>query len=439
MRTRRASRAPAPRRPRARSRRAAAPSPRPSRARARPRGRVRARDAAGDDPQARRAARRRARARSSSASTSRSRRRSARCASSTPRATRSRPARPSTPAAAARRSRSSSSPASATAATRRPTASSPPTGTRSPPASSSPSAIRPRPPSRWRRCWPTAAPARSTNTALAFARGFQYAAIALGLGTLIFFLYCWRGASTRLHAPARAAAARRRARRLRLRGRRRDPAGRRRPGRHVLGGGQARRGERGARHPLRPRLGHRRRGLARRARRARAAPAAGGGAPANFAPGGSEGTPGCAGMRPRWRERRRRAGAVLVGPRARRGEPRRRRGRRAPARPRRRPRPLAAARPALTPKLLALAVPLVALALLPSLGGHTSVQKPVAILLPSNILHVLAMSAWLGGHRRARVRAAHGHLGARARASGRRCWRARSRASPRWPRSRCRC
>jgi copper transport protein len=33
-----------------------------------------------------------------------------------------------------------------------------------------------------------------TNTALAFARGFQYAAIALGLGTLIFFLFCWRGA-----------------------------------------------------------------------------------------------------------------------------------------------------------------------------------------------------------------------------------------------------
>ena len=131
-----------------------------------------------------------------------------------------------------------------------------------------------------------------TNTALAFARGFQYAAIALGLGTLIFFLYCWRGASTRLHAPARAAAARRRARRLRLRGDRGDPAGRRRPGRHVLGGRQARRGQRGARHPLRPRLGHRRRGLAGRARRARAAPAAGRGALANLAPGEvSEGTP----------------------------------------------------------------------------------------------------------------------------------------------------
>lgn len=56
------------------------------------------------------------------------------------------------------------------------------------------------------------------------------------------------------------------------------------------------------------------------------------------------------------------------------------------------------ARPALsTPKLVALAVPLFALALLPSLGGHTSVQKPVAVLMPMNVLHVLAMAAWLGG------------------------------------------
>lgn len=50
-----------------------------------------------------------------------------------------------------------------------------------------------------------------------------------------------------------------------------------------------------------------------------------------------------------------------------------------------------------TPKLVALAVPLFALALLPSLGGHTSVQKPVAVLMPMNVLHVLAMAAWLGG------------------------------------------
>ena len=42
-------------------------------------------------------------------------------------------------------------------------------------------------------------------------------------------------------------------------------------------------------------------------------------------------------------------------------------------------------------------MPLFGLALLPSLGGHTSVQKPVAVLLPANIVHVLAMAAWLGG------------------------------------------
>ncbi|HEY6891572.1 MAG TPA: copper resistance protein CopC [Solirubrobacter sp.] len=52
---------------------------------------------------------------------------------------------------------------------------------------------------------------------------------------------------------------------------------------------------------------------------------------------------------------------------------------------------------AVTPKLIALSVPLFALVLLPSFGGHTSVQSPVAILLPANLLHVLAMSAWLGG------------------------------------------
>jgi copper transport protein len=45
----------------------------------------------------------------------------------------------------------------------------------------------------------------------------------------------------------------------------------------------------------------------------------------------------------------------------------------------------------------ATAVPLVALAALPALGGHASVQSPVALLLPANVLHVIAMSAWLGG------------------------------------------
>jgi copper transport protein len=42
-------------------------------------------------------------------------------------------------------------------------------------------------------------------------------------------------------------------------------------------------------------------------------------------------------------------------------------------------------------------VPLAALAFLPALGGHASVQSPVALLLPANVLHVAAMSAWLGG------------------------------------------
>ncbi len=50
-----------------------------------------------------------------------------------------------------------------------------------------------------------------------------------------------------------------------------------------------------------------------------------------------------------------------------------------------------------TGKVAALAVPLFALALLPSLGGHTSVQQPVAILMPANVIHVVAMAAWLGG------------------------------------------
>jgi copper transport protein len=44
-----------------------------------------------------------------------------------------------------------------------------------------------------------------------------------------------------------------------------------------------------------------------------------------------------------------------------------------------------------------LAVPLGLLALLPALSGHPSVQSPVALLLPANVLHVVAMAAWLGG------------------------------------------
>lgn len=49
------------------------------------------------------------------------------------------------------------------------------------------------------------------------------------------------------------------------------------------------------------------------------------------------------------------------------------------------------------PRVIALALPLVALAFLPAMGGHASVQSPVALLLGANVLHVLAMSAWLGG------------------------------------------
>jgi copper transport protein len=47
--------------------------------------------------------------------------------------------------------------------------------------------------------------------------------------------------------------------------------------------------------------------------------------------------------------------------------------------------------------LVALGLPLAALSLLPALAGHASVQSPVALLLPANVLHVLAMAAWLGG------------------------------------------
>lgn len=47
--------------------------------------------------------------------------------------------------------------------------------------------------------------------------------------------------------------------------------------------------------------------------------------------------------------------------------------------------------------LLVLGVPLLGLVLLPALSGHASVQSPVPLLLPANVMHVLAMAAWLGG------------------------------------------
>jgi copper transport protein len=71
------------------------------------------------------------------------------------------------------------------------------------------------------------------------------------------------------------------------------------------------------------------------------------------------------------------------------------------------PRPVPVLRPAAvgatglalppTTRLAFLAVPLVALSALPALGGHAGVQSPVALLTPANVLHVIAMSGWLGG------------------------------------------
>jgi copper transport protein len=43
------------------------------------------------------------------------------------------------------------------------------------------------------------------------------------------------------------------------------------------------------------------------------------------------------------------------------------------------------------------AVPIAALLLAPGLGGHASTQSPSAILLPADLVHMTAMSAWLGG------------------------------------------
>ncbi|MDW5597539.1 CopD family protein [Conexibacter stalactiti] len=47
--------------------------------------------------------------------------------------------------------------------------------------------------------------------------------------------------------------------------------------------------------------------------------------------------------------------------------------------------------------LAAFAPPLIFLALLPALGGHASVQSPTWLLLPANVVHVVAMSLWAGG------------------------------------------
>jgi copper transport protein len=56
----------------------------------------------------------------------------------------------------------------------------------------------------------------------------------------------------------------------------------------------------------------------------------------------------------------------------------------------------AAPRPA-AGRLAILGAPLAALALLPVYSGHASTQHPVGVLFPANLVHVSAMSLWLGG------------------------------------------
>ena len=47
--------------------------------------------------------------------------------------------------------------------------------------------------------------------------------------------------------------------------------------------------------------------------------------------------------------------------------------------------------------LAALGIPLVALLALPAMAGHATIQHPVALFAPVNVIHVATMSAWLGG------------------------------------------
>jgi copper transport protein len=53
-------------------------------------------------------------------------------------------------------------------------------------------------------------------------------------------------------------------------------------------------------------------------------------------------------------------------------------------------------RPALW-RVAALCAPLAFIAFEPALSGHPSTQSPVAVLFPANVLHVLAVSVWVGG------------------------------------------
>jgi copper transport protein len=47
--------------------------------------------------------------------------------------------------------------------------------------------------------------------------------------------------------------------------------------------------------------------------------------------------------------------------------------------------------------MVALALPAAFLAVTPALGGHATTQHPVALLAPLDVIHVVAMSAWVGG------------------------------------------
>jgi copper transport protein len=49
------------------------------------------------------------------------------------------------------------------------------------------------------------------------------------------------------------------------------------------------------------------------------------------------------------------------------------------------------------PALLLLAVPLGYLVISPALSGHAHLEKPTAVLIPANAIHVLAMSIWVAG------------------------------------------
>ena len=48
-------------------------------------------------------------------------------------------------------------------------------------------------------------------------------------------------------------------------------------------------------------------------------------------------------------------------------------------------------------RIAPLLIPIAFIALEPALSGHPSTQSPVALLFPANVLHVVAMSVWVGG------------------------------------------